>query len=70
MILIDWKKAENARKIKIELYDGQEILASGNGLELGEDIGEEDDMFFIRTKEGPDMIPVSTIKNIEILMLN
>ena len=70
MILIDWKKAENARRIKIELYDGQEILASGNGLELGEDIGEEDDVFFIRTKEGPDMIPVWTIKNIEILTLN
>ncbi len=70
MILIDWKKAENARRIKIELYDGQEILAPGNGLELGEDIGEEDDVFFIRTKEGPDMIPVSTIKNIEILTLN
>ncbi|MCI7238371.1 MAG: hypothetical protein MR512_01885 [Anaerococcus sp.] len=70
MILIDWKKAENARKIKIELYDGQEILASGNGLEIGEDIGEEDDMFFVRTKEGPDVISVSTIKNIEILSLN
>ncbi|KWZ78582.1 hypothetical protein HMPREF3200_00594 [Anaerococcus tetradius] len=70
MILIDWKKAENARKIKIELYNGQEILASGNGLEIGEDIGEDDDMFFIRTKEGPDMIPVSSIKNIKIEEMN
>lgn len=69
MILIDWKKAENARRIKIELYDDQEIFASGNGLEIGEDIGEEDDMFFIRTKQGPDMIPVSSIKNIEIEIL-
>lgn len=69
MILIDWEKAENARRIKIELYDDQEILASGNGLEIGEDIGEEDDMFFIRTKQGPDMIPVSSIKNIEIEIL-
>lgn len=69
MILIDWEKAENAKRIKIELYDGQEILASGNGLELGEDIGEEDDVFFIRTKEGPSMIPVSSIKNIEIEIL-
>ncbi|WP_151409787.1 hypothetical protein [Anaerococcus sp. Marseille-P9784] len=67
--MIDWKKAENARRIKIELYDDQEILASGNGLEIGEDIGEEDDMFFIRTKQGPDMIPVSSIKNIEIEIL-
>lgn len=66
MILIDWKKAENARRIKIELYDGQEILASGNGLEIRDDIGGDDDIFFIRTKEGPDMIPVSSIKNIEI----
>lgn len=64
--MIDWEKAENAKKIKIKLYDGKEILASGNGLEIGEDIGEDDDMFFIRTKEGPDMIPVSSIKNIEI----
>ncbi|WP_156440775.1 hypothetical protein [Anaerococcus tetradius] len=68
--MIDWKKAENARKIKIELYNGQEILASGNGLEIGEDIGEDDDMFFIRTKEGPDMIPVSSIKNIKIEEMN
>lgn len=70
MILIDWKKAKNAKRIKIELFDGQEILASGNGLEIGEDIGEEEDLFFIRTKEGPSMIPVSSIKNIEILTLN
>lgn len=70
MILIDWEKAENAKKIKIKLYDGKEILASGNGLEIGEDIGEDDDMFFIRTKEGPDMIPVSSIEDIEIEILN
>lgn len=70
MILIDWEKAENAKKIKIKLYNGKEILASGNGLEIGEDIGEDDDMFFIRTKEGPDMIPVSSIEDIEIEILN
>lgn len=68
--MIDWEKAENAKKIKIKLYDGKEILASGNGLEIGEDIGEDDDMFFIRTKEGPDMIPVSSIEDIEIEILN
>lgn len=68
--MIDWEKAENAKKIKIKLYNGKEILASGNGLEIGEDIGEDDDMFFIRTKEGPDMIPVSSIEDIEIEILN
>lgn len=68
--MIDLKNAENAKRIKIKLFNGQEILASGNGLEIGEDIGEEDDMFFIWTKEGPDMIPVSKIKDIEIQILN
>ena len=69
MILIDWEKAENAKKIKIKLYDGKEILASGNGLEIGEDIGEDDDIFFVRTKDGPEMIPVSSIKDIKIEIL-
>lgn len=66
MILIDWKKAENAKKIKVFLKDGSEIVTSGNGLEIGEDIGEDEDMFFTGYQESSMMIPVSQIKNIEI----
>lgn len=64
--MIDWKKAENAKKIKVFLKDGSEIVTSGNGLEIGEDIGEDEDMFFTGYQESSMMIPVSQIKNIEI----
>ena len=68
-ILIDWKKAENALKIKIIFKDGREWLASGNGLEIGEDIGEPEDVFFVRHDHSPEMIPVSEIQDIEIIEL-
>ena len=67
MTLIDWVNAENAGKLRIYLKDGSTLIASGNGLEIGEDIGEDDDIFFIRHQGEPMMLPISSIENIDIL---
>lgn len=65
--MIDWINAENASKLKIYLKDGSSFIASGNGLEIGEDIREDEDMFFIRYQGMSMMLPISSIKNIDIL---
>ena len=67
IILIDWVNAENAGRLRIYLKDGSTLIASGNGLEIGEDIGEDDDIFFIRYQGKPIMLPISSIKSIDIL---
>lgn len=67
--MINWKKAENALKIRIIFKDGREWLASGNGLEIGEDIDEPEDVFFVRHNHSLEMIPVSEIEDIEIIDL-
>lgn len=65
--MIDWIRAENAGKLRICLKDGSSFIASGNGLEIGEDIGEDEDMFFIRYQGKPMMLPISSIEGIDIL---
>ena len=65
--MIDWIMAENAGKLRICLKDGSSFIASGNGLEIGEDIGEDEDMFFIRYQGKPMMLPLSSIEGIDIL---
>lgn len=65
--MIDWIRAENAGKLRIYLKDGSSFIASGNGLEIGEDIGEDEDMFFIRYQGKPMMLPISSIEGIDIL---
>lgn len=65
--MIDWVNAENAGRLRIYLKDGSTLIASGNGLEIGEDIGEDDDIFFIRYQGKPIMLPISSIKSIDIL---
>lgn len=65
--MIDWIRAENAGKLRICLKDGSSFIASGNRLEIGEDIGEDEDMFFIRYQGIPMMLPLSSIEGIDIL---
>ena len=65
--MIDWIRAENAGKLRICLKDGSSFIASGNGLEIGVDIGEDEDMFFIRYQGKPMMLPLSSIEGIDIL---
>lgn len=67
IILIDWIRAEYADKLKIYFKNGDCILASGNGLEIGEDIDEDDDIFFVCHEGKPVMLPISTIEKIDIL---
>lgn len=67
IILIDWVNAENAGRLRVYLKDGSTLIASGNGLEIGEDIGEDDDIFFIRYQGKPIMLPISSIESIDIL---
>lgn len=65
--MIDWLNAENAGRFRVYLKDGSTLIASGNGLEIGEDIGEDDDIFFIRYQGKPIMLPISSIESIDIL---
>ena len=65
--LIDWFLIENAKKIRVTLKNGNEIICSGNGLEFGEDIGEEEDMFFVGSQGKSMMIPVSKIEDVVLI---
>ncbi|MCD1147090.1 hypothetical protein LQU94_03040 [Peptoniphilus sp. KCTC 25270] len=66
--MINWEKAENANSLKIYLKNGEIISGSGNGLEIGEEIGEEEDLFFIWTKNNEPMsLLVKDIDFVEIL---
>lgn len=41
--LIDWIKAENAKKVKVKLKDGNTLIGSGEGLMTAEDFEDEED---------------------------
>lgn len=65
--MINWYLVENAKKIKVIFKDGNELICSGNGLEVGEDIGEEEDMFFVGSKGKSMMIPLSKIEDVILI---
>lgn len=68
--MIDWVKAEYWPKLRLILTDGSVLTGSGNGIELAEDLEEEDskDTFFIGTNRGSIAIPIDDIR--ELVFLN
>lgn len=70
-VLIDWKKAEYADKIRVQLKNGQVFIGCGNGLALASDFEDEDerfDTFFIGTTDGPYGIIIDDIETIVYLV--
>lgn len=65
--LVDWYLIENAKKIRVIFKDGNELICSGNGLEFGEDIEEEEDIFFVGSQGKSMMIPVSEIEDVVLI---
>ena len=72
IILIDWEKAEWAKKIKIYLNDETSIIGSGNGLYLAENFEDEEDQvdtFSILVEKIPIALSINNIKDVQIIEL-
>lgn len=68
--MIDWEKAEWAKKIKIYLNDETSIIGSGNGLYLAEDFEngkEQVDTFSILVDKIPIALNINNIKEVQII---
>lgn len=68
--MIDWGRAENAKKLKVYLNDGTVFSGSGEGLNLAKDFDnpqDQYDTFFLGMKDGCLALKVDEIERVEIL---
>lgn len=68
--MIDWIKAENAKKVKIKLKDGNTLIGSGEGLMTAEDYDDEEyqfDTFSVGVNGNGIVLNIEDIEDIEVL---
>lgn len=68
--MIDWEKAEYAKRAKVYLKTGEIFEGSGDGLYLAEDFDEPEeqyDSYFFNTKNKFLVLSVDDIKDVQIL---